>query len=289
MKFFASEEYNEAGRKLLDEGNYQEAEKLLLKATRAAPDSPVPWYNLGLVYKRQKRWAESLKCNQRATQLEPNDQAAWWNLGIAATGLGDWDEARRAWTAFGIRLPAGEGPIVMSLGPTPIRLNPMGNGEVVWCLRIDPARAIIKNIPLPASGHCFGDVLLHDGAPNGYRMFQGQEVPVFDELEILELSEYRTYEIKVLFRSLEDIEVLTELATQQELAVEDWATIRNLCKLCSEGRPHQHHQIESPSIDKPIRLGIAARNELEAQKLFEMWVNERSGCRLLEIECIYSH
>jgi hypothetical protein len=49
-----------------------------------------------------------------------------WNLGIAATALGDWATARRAWTAFGVTLPAGpaDQPIDGDFGITPIRLNP---------------------------------------------------------------------------------------------------------------------------------------------------------------------
>ncbi len=282
-------QYNEAGGKLLNEGEYREAEEQFRKATSSAPDWSVPWYNLGLVYKRQKRWTESLQCNQRATQLDPTDQEAWWNLGIAATALGNWEEARRAWTAFGIQIPAGEGAIEMKLGLTPIRLNPTDNGEVVWCARIDPARAVIRNIPLPSAGHCFGDVLLHDGVPNGYRMVRGQETPVFDELEILEPSPYRTYEANVRFRSLEDVDVLIDLADRHGLAVEDWGTIRKLCKLCSEGKPHEHHQIELAATDRPVDLGVAARSEAEAHQLFDVWSRERMGCALLDLECVYTH
>jgi hypothetical protein len=221
--------------------------------------------------------------------LDPDDQAAWWNLGIAATALGHWPEARQAWTAFGIELPAGDGPIEMKLGLTPIRLNPDSNGEVVWCQRIDPARAIIKNVPLPASSHCFGDLLLHDGEPKGYRVFRGQDVPVFDELELLKPSGYQTYGVSVSFRSLEDIEVLMEMAARSELLVEDWATIRNLCKLCSEGKPHERHEVEAVSIEKPVQLGAAARNETELQRLFERWSAERSGCQITDMKSLFLH
>jgi tetratricopeptide (TPR) repeat protein len=102
----------------------------------------VPWYNLGLVRKHQRRWPESLSCNLRAAALDPTDEAAWWNAGIAATALGEWATARRAWAAFGIELPPDDGEITMRLGPTPIRLNADGNGEVVWCARIDAETVI---------------------------------------------------------------------------------------------------------------------------------------------------
>jgi tetratricopeptide (TPR) repeat protein len=100
------------------------AEKLLSRAAAIAPGWAVPWYNLGLVAKWQRRWRDALDWNQKAVALDPSNQPAWWNLGIAATALGDWAEARLAWTAYGIQLPPGEGAIEMELGPTPIRLNP---------------------------------------------------------------------------------------------------------------------------------------------------------------------
>jgi hypothetical protein len=281
--------HNESGTKLLDQKRYQAAEKQFLKATKLAPTWSVPWYNLGLIYKKQRRWSASLTCNQRATQLDARDQAAWWNMGIAATALGKWAEARQAWQGYGIQLPAGEGPLKMNIGPTPIRLNPAAKGEVVWCTRIDPARAVIKNIPLPDSGHCFADIVLHDGEPNGYRLLKGREVPVFDALEILEPSAHRTYEVTVLFRSLEDIEVLIELADQDKVAVEDWGTIRRLCQWCSEGKPHERHETETPPTDQPVQLGVAAQTEEEVRDLCEQWGRERLGCKLSSIECVFSH
>lgn len=107
---------------------------------------------------------------------------AAWNLGIAATALGDWASARRAWTAYGITgIGDGVEEIDVDFGMAPIRLNPdraslalevqpaYGNTEVVWCWRRSPAHAVIASVPLPESGHRFRDVLLHDGEPKGTR------------------------------------------------------------------------------------------------------------------------
>ncbi|HZF38186.1 MAG TPA: tetratricopeptide repeat protein, partial [Blastocatellia bacterium] len=158
--------HNEKAIKLQQRGLIAEAVKYYQKAIKLWPAWATPWYNLGLLRKEQRNWQESLRCNQKAVALDASEQDAWWNLGIAATALEDWAEARRAWKGFGIEIPEGEGPIEMEIGLTPIRINPYEEAEVVWCRRIDPARAIIACVPLPQSDHRFGDLLLHDGAPN---------------------------------------------------------------------------------------------------------------------------
>lgn len=177
--------HNEIGRKLLEEGALQEAEASFRKAIDVVPNWSVPWYNLGLVYKQQRKWSESLECNQRATQLNSKDKAAWWNLGIAATALGKWSLARYAWKSFGINVPEGDDELIISLAPVPIRLDLNNTREVVWCSRIDPARAIVQSVPLPSSQHRYGDLVLHDGAPHGYRVIRGKQIPVFDEIQLL--------------------------------------------------------------------------------------------------------
>lgn len=278
--------HNEKANKLEQRGLIAEAVKYYQKAIKLWPSWSVPWYNLGLLRKRQHNWQESLRCNQKAVSLDPSDQAAWWNLGIAATALEDWAEARRAWKGFGIEIADGEGPIEMKIGSTPIRLNPDDDAEVVWCRRVDPARAIIDCVPLPQSEHRFGDLLLHDGAPNGFRKVGGKEVPVFDELELLAPSKYGTFEIIIDGVSAEDIEKLNELAGERGLAAEDWsANIRMICKACSEGRPHNEHTREAVQTNYR-RIGFAALSETQAMEILRSWMATRPQAKIEEINCL---
>jgi hypothetical protein len=196
--------YNAKGQRLEAARDQDGAIALYRKAIAAAPTWSVPWYNLGLVFKYRGEWEASYRCNAEAMRLSPRYEAAIWNTGIAATALGNWSEARRAWAAYGIELPPGDGPIEGDFGSVPIRINPDGNGEVVWCRRIDPARAVITSIPFPESAHGCGDLLLHDGAPAGYRMSEEREVPVFNELEVLQPSGHVTLGVNLDYKTIHD-------------------------------------------------------------------------------------
>jgi hypothetical protein len=89
-----------------------------------------------LLFKYQGRWEQSFEFNRRASNLSPDDQAAWWNLGIVATALGRWTEARLSWERCGIADPGGADPPDYKLGRTAYRLDPDGQGEVVWGSRL---------------------------------------------------------------------------------------------------------------------------------------------------------
>src|SRR5208337_4273353 len=185
---------NKLGSGLIDRGKLSFGERVYGWTTKIDPRWNVPFYNLGLHYKNTGRWDKSLFYNQCALKLEPADRAACWNLGIAATALKNWTEARRAWREYGIQLENGDGEVRMPMETACVRLNPKGNGEVVWGLRIDPARIVILSVPLPESGHRFHDIVLNDGASEGTRIDQrGKEVPVIDDLSIWEVSAYSTY------------------------------------------------------------------------------------------------
>jgi len=233
----------------------------------------VPLYNLGLLFKEQRQWEQSLDYNRQATALEPENEAAWWNLGIAATALGRWDVARAAWRGFGIHMPDGEGPIDFPCGYGPIRLNPDGDAEVVWAQRIDPARAVVSNIPFRESGHRWQDVVLNDGAPVGYRTYNGQEYPVLNALQLLEVSPFGTYVARVQMPNQRDYLVkLAEIADQAGGSAEDWSTsIRMICKACSEGRPHQTHDTEAPPPEGTHLIALAARDREHAQNMLFVW------------------
>ena len=184
---------------------------------------------------------------------------AHWNAGIAATALSRWRRAREAWRACGIDVELSDAPIEMSM-TTPIRIDPRGAGEVVWCTRICPARAIIENIPTPESGHRYRDLLLHDGAPNGSRLSRGREVPVFDELVVLEPSRFETWVLEIDTDEARAAEIVTQVKQRGGYA-EDWTTsVRMICKACSEGTVGYEHNHET-AVPARRRIGIATTSD----------------------------
>jgi hypothetical protein len=234
------------------------------------------WFDLGLICKWERRWEEAFDCNQRAAELEgpsPNEPA-WWNLGIAATALHRWDVARRAWQTYGVALPEGVGPIEANFGLAPVRPNPDGDAEVVWGQRVDPARVRLTNIPFPASGHQWADIVLHDGAPNGYRELDGRQVAVFDELERWEPSEVPTVQASVDASDPAAVDALVQAVSQAGYAAEDWTrNVRMLCKRCSEGIVHAEHEAAALAAGRVHLLGFAGPLEV-VSGLVERWTNQ---------------
>jgi hypothetical protein len=280
-----AEELNARANRHREKDEPDEAAALYRRAAEADPLWSVPLYNLGLLFKTKHDWEQSLEYNRRAVALDHQNQAAWWNLGIAATALARWPEARRAWHGFGIQVPDGTGPIELPCGFGPIRLNPKGDAEVVWAERIDPARAVLASIPFPESRHCWKDVVLNDGAPNGYRRYQGKEIPVFDELELLEPSVYGTYVARVALPERGLTASLAETAARSGGSAEDWSTsIRFICKACSEGRPHKDHDTAAAAPDGVHLIGIAARDRRHATVILSEWESGTPAARVESLE-----
>jgi hypothetical protein len=277
---------NEAGRRWQDRGRPGVARAAYASAALLAPSWSAPWFNLGLMAKSQRRWSDSLKFNRRAAELDPDDPPAWWNLGIAATAIGQWTAARLAWTRYGIEIPPGEGPIEMDLGAVPIRLSPAGQPEVVWCRRIDPARAVVLSIPTAGSGRGCGDLLLHDGEPTGSRLLKGRNVPVFDELELLAPGKRHTFAVEVLAPRPADLAELETGPDDGPVAIEDWSSsLQVLCADCSRGTPHDHPQ-PATEWTPQRRLGVAAESEGAAVAVVRAWAGRAPGRELKTIECV---
>jgi hypothetical protein len=228
------------------------------------------WFDLGLAYKMLREWKECARANDRALELsdEPGDPA-WWNLGIAATALRDWRTARRAWRGYGIDgIANGDEPIEANYGYTPVRLP---HGEVVWGVRIDPARVKLESIPFPEHGFRWGDIVLHDGTPNGERVAGDRTYKVFDVFERWSPSEIATLIADTECNSDDDARALVDLFAEHHFAAEDWTTtVRSLCRACSTGRPEAHRH--SPGREGHARsFGIACPLGL-ANDLLARWV-----------------
>lgn len=271
---------NDQGRTCADDGEWDEAVSFYRQAVELVPEFKPAWFNMGLIYKWRRQWEQALDCNERAAALRPEEgDPACWNLGIAATALRRWDVARNAWRGFGIDIPDEPGEPRMDFGPTPVRIAPDGNAEVVWGNRIDPARVVIMNVPTPESGHRWGDVVLHDGAPNGERTAWGQVFPVFDELERWQPSDVPTVRVEVTLADEADAQPLVDLFDEAGYAAQDWTTsIRQICRACSEGRPWEDHDHPAPEFTGERTFGIAAPLD-EATRLLSEWAAAQPNTR----------
>lgn len=269
--FLAAELHGE-GEALSAAGDDDGALRKYHAAIELVADKSESHYNIGLIHKYRGEWAQSLAFNRTACELDPDDEAARWNLAIAATALRDWPTARAAWFAQGIDLEGDVGPIEMDFGITPVRLNPDQNGEVVWARRIDPVRARILSIPYPKSGFRCGDIVLHDGVPVGYRTRGEFEYPVFNVLERFEQSPLETFEFEVDAYHEDEMTALARAFEQAGIEMEDWtANVRTLCRQCSEGVPHEHHDAVTPAWQVVRQLGVAAVSRDVAAAVLGKW------------------
>lgn len=253
------------------------------------PDAIHLHYMKGLAHKYLGEWSDSLHHNLRAQALKGEfEQSMAWNAGIAATGLGDWAQARCQWTQCGIKIPDGEGPIESDFGVVSIRLNPWSKGETVWARRIDPVRARLLNVPLPESGHRLFDIVLHDGAPTGQRRTGNGDrtAPVFNALDTLAQSDFRTFVAFVHCDAPEDLDELADAKLPGIGYVEDWTrSVVHYCLRCSYGAPHRHDDDATAKGWKTERnLGIGAQGKAAAVRLLEEWAARGRGRRLDGIE-----
>jgi hypothetical protein len=264
-------------------GAFDQFEQLLAVVADDDPERAGYHYMAGLASKYLGWWQASLAHNLRSVASRGAvDEASVWNAGIAATALGDWVEARRLWSRVGIVLPGGVGPIEGHFGVCSVRLNPSRHSETVFAERIDVVRARIDNVPLPASGFGFGDVVLQDGASTGRRSYRGKNVPVFNALQRLQRSAYSTQAAFVTTPSAEDVEALVSIEHPGIGLIEDWtASIVTMCLRCSYGLPHEHPpapQAASVKAWEPMRsVGIAAIDAGAAEAALDRWQRGGAG------------
>jgi hypothetical protein len=148
--------------------------------------------------------------------------------------------------------------------------------EVVWIDRLSPAHGVVLNVPTPASGHRFRDVVLHDGVPTGERRSGDRLVPVFDELALLERSPLPTLEVEVRGADDAGLEELVDAFEARGLGATEWArTVRVLCRACSEGAPVDaagHDHAPAGTTGGLRRVALAATPDV-AEELLARWAS----------------
>lgn len=164
-----------------------------------------------------------------------------------------------------------------------VRLNPNVSGEVVWGDRLDPARIVVSNVPLPESGRRFRDIILNDGAPNGKRTWRGVEVPVFDELAVWQASAFSTFETGLTVPNQQAEETLMHVCSDHGIGVEDWSTIRMICSQCSHANPGPYDEKSAPS-EEVRRFGFGARQRGDVEAILEEWTSQTPEASYTHLE-----
>ncbi|PYC79578.1 hypothetical protein C7C46_14360 [Streptomyces tateyamensis] len=246
---------DEAKALLEQAGEAWDAEQWQLSADRYEevlrhyPDekpSGIWWFDAALAHKFLRNWEKAFELGKEAAARAPRGEGdpAYWNLGIAATVLRDWPAARDAWSGFGIELPDGEGEIVGNFGMACVRLETAGEQEVVWVQRLCPTRARVVSVPV-TPGRRFGEVVLHDGAPVGDRVVDGQRHGVFEEIMLFEPSALPTHTVTLTAPAPADLEALVELFAERGFGAEPASSVNLLCKCCSEGSHEQQRSVRA--------------------------------------------
>ncbi|MDX2598975.1 tetratricopeptide repeat protein [Streptomyces caniscabiei] len=231
------------------------------------------WYDAALGHKFLRNWDKAYELGVQAAARAPRGEGdpAFWNLGIAATIRRDWAVARDAWAGFGLDVPAGEGAIEGRFGHACVRLDTDGEREVVWIERLCPTRGRVVNVPV-TGGRRYGEIVLHDGQPNGERVVDGTTFPVFDELLLFEASDLPTLRVTVAVGESADLEALVALFADHDFGAETADSLTVHCACCSEGTIHKEHT-QTRTGAQCLRL---AAPEEDARRLLDLWAGEKA-------------
>lgn len=271
---------------LIGDGRYEDAGALLTRAADLEPWLSESWFNLALLHKFRHDWEQARAAGLRAVALLDKESGApdWWNVGIAATALQDWPLARRAWQAYGLKVPGSgqhtaaanseagrygarqRGCTAVARGRGRGRLGsqagPGADGSAV-----DPAAVLRAALGRGRPARRGAARRARDrGKPLVSRVRRDRAVgtlPVPTWVVLLEAA------------TEDDRDALEQLASDAGFAAEDWSSsVRLLCRACSESRmesdegdgehldPHDHSEPGHPG---PLGHRTAG----------ELWVPER--------------
>jgi hypothetical protein len=197
------------------------------EACRLAPDWYTPGFNLGVACKFTHDCEGAIATSLRAIELAPTNAGigAHWTVGVAATALGEWEQARWAWGECGVYVPEGTGPSSVGFERVGVRLESEDGPHAVACRLLDPARARIANVPMPSTSRHYGDVLLIDGKDSRPFIENGRAYALYDELKLLERTDFATWEVHIVAPTRDDVTDLVAHFDGLNGAIADWSEV----------------------------------------------------------------
>ncbi|HHM21976.1 MAG TPA: hypothetical protein ENJ20_08120 [Bacteroidetes bacterium] len=254
-------------------GDVYHAVKLCKLIARKSPDWSAPYAYLSNIYKERNEWKPALHYSQKAIEHNSFNETTWENLALAATALESWKTARHAWNQLGFRFKVSDEEPRLRPGLVPVRLNPATRPEIVEATRIGPARAIIESIPQPSSGRRYKDLLLLNRKPNKSFILHGKRLGVFDELQVLRSSLWRTYAVVLETGSQKAVDTLARLCQEAGLGFDNWS---NAARYIQPGLHPKVMEYYDQSIFNKLEkeafiIAIAARYKKDVLEILKNW------------------
>lgn len=248
-------------------GDPYNAIKLYKRLIKLAPDWSPPYARLSFIYKYRRDWKPALHYSKKTVVLEPGHQMAWWTIGIASTALKKWRMARRVWKKFGYD------PQQRSKTPLSVRLQYQGQFELLWARSIDPARAMIENIPHPASGRRYHDLVLIDSVVAGHQVVERKRFPVYDELGLFKPSLFHTYSCILHTTDAEAVGQLESICRKAGLGFENWSNASRVRVGQRQGKTPEYYgpDLHPREEGGGIIAAIAAPDQGEVLRALASW------------------
>lgn len=245
------------------QGDVYHAVKLYKHLIKLAPDWHPPYAKLSELYKLRQDWKATLHYSKKAIALNVQDQTSWWNVGIAATALKKPRLAQRVWAKFGYRQH--------DFPPLCVRILWSHQIEVVAVRPIDPARGIIMNIPHPASGRHYQDVLLFDREVLVYNILQRKKIPIHASLGIYKGSLFYTFSCQLHEVESKDVKLLEQLCYEANLGFENWSNLTQVQNLSKKLPEYYGADFIKPTESGSLIIAIAAPQQRQVEEVLANW------------------
>jgi hypothetical protein len=239
----------------------QAALEAMQHALRLDPEKGSSWFRLGLIHKWRGRWREGIDANRRAHELGETE-GVLWNLAICAMGAGDHALAAGVMKELGMKGETGEdGIFTGSFDGVQVRVSTLGEGidpaahvegsepsfENLWIQRLSYVHGRIANASIYDLPVDYGDIVLFDGAPVGWRDDGKTRTPRFPLLQKLRSGPFRRYRFlakqprRGFFQEIGD-----RLPEESFFYVHD-EQVNMLCRECARGGKivHDHSEPEA--------------------------------------------